>query len=268
MQSINIYCKSYWKDLDRATVLANSVAANNKDAIPFYISVPKDDLSLFKSKIGERAIIVSDEEIYSHRLQESWVSQQIVKSNFWKLGTCQNYCMIDSDSYFIRPFYVNDFIVEGTDDAPYTVMHEQKDLFSWTSNKSQLLGFDPMEAFRECRKQVMDVFDRKGRYYDFGPGPIIWSSKVWRSLEEKYTYPNGLKFSDLIKLVQSEFSWYGEWLLTDKTIPIYPIEPMFKFFHYPQQYVDAKNQGYTEQNWSQVYMGITMQSNWGAPLKY
>ncbi len=37
-----------------------------------------------------------------------WESQQIVKSSFWKLNVCENYLMIDSDSYFIK-----DFGVEG-----------------------------------------------------------------------------------------------------------------------------------------------------------
>jgi hypothetical protein len=35
-----------------------------------------------------------------------------------------------------------------------------------------------------------------------------------------------------------------------------------------QQYIDFKNQGYTENNFKQNYLGIVMQSNWNAPLKY
>ena len=41
-----------------------------------------------------------------------------------------------------------------------------------------------------------------------------------------------------------------------------------KIFHYPQQYHEAKQKGYTEQDYSKNYLGIIMQSNWGAPLKY
>lgn len=268
MKSVVIYCKSYIGDLDRAFVLASSISKYNADNIPFYVSVPNRDVSLFKQKLGNLATIINDEEIYQPNQSEGWLNQQIIKSSFWKLKLCENYVMIDSDSYFIKPFNINDFIVEGTDNVPYTVMHEQKDLFYWTANKKKMLGFDPMESFKECRQSIMDIFERKGRYYDFGPSPTIWSKKVWQSLEETYLIPNNIKFEDAIKTVKSEFAWYGEWLLTDKTISIFPIEPLFKVFHYPEQYIDAKNQNYSEEDLSKVYMGIVMQSNWGSPLKY
>lgn len=269
MKNIVLYCKSYRGDVSRAKVLLDSVFKFNNDNIPFYISVPKSDVDIFKHSLGTTGyFLVEDETIYDHSQAESWTTQQIVKSSFWKLGISTNYVMIDSDSYFIRPFYVRDFILEGTEDTPYTVMHEQKDLFNWTCNKSSLLGFDPYGSFKECRQKVMNVFDRKGRYYDFGPGPIIWSNKVWKSLEDVYLVPNGLKLEDLIKTVPSEFSWYGEWLLTSGAIPIHPIEPMFKFFHYKQQYEEFKRLGYKEEDYSQQYLGLVMQSNWGAPLRY
>ena len=147
-------------------------------------------------------------------------------------------------------------------------MHEQKDLFSWTAKNKSLLGFDPQISFAECRQPIMDLFDRKGRLYDFGPVPVIWSSKVWQSLEEQYIKPNGLTFESLINTVSSEFSWYGEWLLTEKPIELWPIEPMFKVFHYKQEYEQFKSIGYTENDWAQNYLGIVMQSSSGLPQKY
>jgi len=269
MKSIVIYCKSYIRDLERATSLAESVAKYNVENIPLYISVPSSDFSIFNDRLKGLAIIIRDEDIHNVNVNENgWVNQQIIKSSFWKTGICENYLMIDSDSYFIRPFYVNDFIVDGSDNIPYTVMHEQKDLFSWTANKKKILGFDPIESFKDCRSNIMSLFDRKGRFYDFGPSPVVWNSKVWKSLEENYLNPSNITFSQAITSIKSEFAWYGEWLLTDKTIPIYPIEPLFKVFHYMPQYIDFKNQNYTEQDFSKNYMGIVMQSNWGAPLKY
>jgi hypothetical protein len=269
MKNIVLYCKSYRGDLHRAKVLLESVIKYNADSIPFYISVPKADTSIFKNELGTSGyVLIEDESIIVHNQGENWNTQQIVKSSFWKLGISENYVCIDSDCYAIRPFYIKDFIVEGTEDTPYTVMHEQKDLFIWTCNKSSQLGFDPYESFKECRQKVMDIFDRKGRYYDFGPGPIIWSSKVWKSLEDNYLVPNNLTFTDLIKTVPSEFTWSGEWLLTDKTIPLHPCEPLGKFFHYKQQYEEYKRLGYKEEDFAQQYIFLTLQSNWGAPLKY
>lgn len=265
MNELVLYCKSYRNDVERVRTLLESVVKHNKSAIPFYISVPAEDVELFRNALGTSDYtLVTDDEICG-RFAQSWISQQIVKASFWKLGTCKNYVMIDSDSYFIRDFTVEDFMIEG---VPYTVMHEQKDLFHWTVKNIQTLGFDPQKSFGECRLATMGLFDRKGRLYDFGPSPVIWSSEVWKSLEEKYIKPNDLTLEKAICSIASEFTWYGEWLLVDKTIPIWPVEPIFKVFHYLPQYQEYKNNGYTEEHWSRNYLGLVMQSSSGLPMKY
>lgn len=262
MEKVVLYCKSFRRDFDRVRVLLESIKKYNTDKIPFYISVPKNDYALFSQLEG--ASIVLDEDILS--LSNNWVAQQIIKSNFWKLGVADNYVCLDSDSYFIRSFGIKDFMFD--DNTPYTVMHEQKELFSWSVAKVKELGFDPKEGFTNDRQKVMNLFGRDSRLYDFGPSPIIWSSKVWRSLEEGYMLPNKLSFPDLIKYTPSEFSWYGEALLAFKAIDIYPVEPLFKVFHYPQQYMEYKQQNITEEMIAQNYMGIIMQSNFNGPIKY
>lgn len=267
MDDIVLYCKSYSKDVHRTKVLLDSIKWHNKKRIPFFISVPKEDVLLFKSVLGtDGYVLISDEEIMHESLYQSWKNQQIVKMMFWKLGISTNYVVLDSDSYFIRDFNVSDFIHH--DDTPYTVIHEQKDLFSWTSKHVEELGFDPIKSFCECRYPIMEIFNRDGRLYDFGPVPVIWSSKVWKTMEEEYIKPNGLTFQSLINTISSEFSWYGEWLLTRKPIELWPIEPIFKVFHYMPQYNEFKQMGYTEKQWSRNYLGIVMQSSSGLPIKY
>lgn len=262
MEKIVLYCKSFNRDFERVKVLFESIKKHNIDNIPFYISVPKNDYNLFFQLEG--ANIVLDEDIFF--ISSSWIAQQIIKSNFWKLNTSENYVCLDSDSYFIRPFKVSDFMFD--ENTPYTVIHEQKELFSWSVTKTKELGFDPKEGFINDRQKIMDLFERKGRHYDFGPSPIIWSSKVWKSLEEQYMIPNKLTFPNLIEYSPSEFSWYGEALLAFKAIEIYPVEPLFKVFHYPQQYIEYKQQNITEEMIAQNYMGVIMQSNFNSPLKY
>ena len=78
----------------------------------------------------------------------------------------------------------------------------------------------------------------------------------------------GKPFEGLINTISSEFSWYGESLLNFQAIPIYPIEPLFKVFHYSQQAIEYKQNNITEQMIAQNYMGIIMQSNYNAPIKY
>jgi len=259
------YCESFRRDIERVKVLAASFAKYNTDKLPFVIGVPKSDMQLFQDAVGYTAEIIDDETIFKSNLP-GWVHQQVVKASFWKVRECDAYMMLDSDCYFIKPFGLSDFMHESG--VPYTVIHEQKDLFDWSCNKSKALGFDPQESFAECRNKVMELFGRTGKLYDFGPAPAIWSSKVWKSLEDDYLTPNGLTLADAIKEVPSEYTWYGEWLLTNQTIPLWPIEPLFKHFHYPQQYTECKRDGYTEADFSKIWYGVVMQSNWGAPLKY
>jgi len=269
MNPVVILCKSFNKDVNRAKILFESIQKFNEDKIPFYISVPSEDVCLFKNTLGtENYTLLTDEEIMNKKLEQSWVTQQIIKSSFWKMKVCHNYVMVDSDSYFIKNFYTKDFIVDKENNTPYTVIHEQKDLFSWTAKNVDVLGFDPQISFAECRTPIMELFGRQGRLYDFGPGPVIWSSLVWKSLEEKYIIPNNLQFENLIRSISGEFGWYGEWLLTDKTIPLWPIEPFFRFCYYYQWYAEKKQMGYTENHWSKNYIGIVMQSSAGLPEKY
>lgn len=265
MDTLALYCKSYHQDVQRVKVLLDSIIRFNKDRIPFYISVPKEDIKLFQNTLStDGHTLIEDELIIS--LNQSWRNQQIVKSRFWTLDKSANYVMLDSDSYFIRNFYEKDFIHHGT--TPYTVMHEQKDLFSWIAKNHSVLGFDPQSSFAEAREPIQTLFDRVGRLYDFGPSPVVWSNEVWNTLEQEYIKANDLTFEGLINTVASEFSWYGEWLLVRKPIEIWPIEPIFKVFHFMPQYIEYKQLGYTEEHWARNYLGVCMQSSSGLPLKY
>ena len=268
-----LYCKSFSGDIQRCKILFDSIQKYNKDKIPLYISVPKEDVQLFKNILGTSGYeLITDEALLGENLAQSWKTQQIFKMVFWKAIPTENYVVIDSDSYFIRDFYLKDFLVNyktPLDDAvPYTVMHEQKDLFQWTAKYQDVLGWDPQISFAECRTPIQELFDRKGRLYDFGPVPVVWSSKVWKSLEEEYIKPNNLTFEGLINTISSEFTWYGEWLLIKKPIELWPIEPMFKVFHYKLEYEQLKAQGYTENHWAKNYLGLVMQSSSGLPIKY
>jgi hypothetical protein len=265
MNKIVLYTKTYRRDLERIKYLTQTIKIHNKDNISFYISFPKEDEQLFRNNIDTDYVkFVFDEDIINVPFQ-NWHTQQIVKSSFWKLGLCENYVMIDSDSYFIKDFYISDFMYD--ENTPYTVMHEQRDLFEWSSKYIDLIGHNPKIGFEADRKKVMETFDRLGRYYDFGPSPTIWSAKVWESLEIVLAKTNK-SFVELITYVPSEFSWYGEFLLSNKIIDIVPIGPLFKVFHYKSQYDYYKQLGYTENNFSENYLGIVLQSNFSQTIKY
>jgi hypothetical protein len=252
---IVLYCKSYGPDVHRAKDLLESINKYNSDNIPFYISVPTADIDLFKRELGEsNYTLLKDEDIDSSN--EGWKGQQIVKSQFWKLGLCENYVCIDSDCIFIKDFKVSDFMFDN--ETPYTVCHEYKSFFEFMQKYP--LNFDPYESFAKERKQIMELFGRGGAIYDFGPGPTIWSAKVWKSLEDNYISTNNLKFSDLIEANGSEFTWYGEWLLHSQAIRLIPKGPLFKNYHYPHQFEYDKYTNYTTDKISKLYLGIGLQS--------
>lgn len=264
MKDIVLYCKTFARDLNRVINLLDSIEKFNMDNIPVYISIPKDQINYF-APILDRVNLLFDEDVYTGNAP-GWKQQQIVKASFWKSHIANNYVCLDSDSYFIRPFYKKDFMYDNI--TPYTVIHEQKELFSWSVGRTSIIGFDPKTSFINDKQIIMNIFGRQGKYYDFGPVPTIWSSKVWRDLENNYLKPNNLTFEHAIEYCPSEFSWYGEALLEFKSIPIYPSEPLFKVFHYLPQYIEYKKQGITEEMIAQNYLGIVMQSNFNANLKY
>ncbi len=261
---IILFCKSYHHDVDRAKILFDSIQQHNKDHIPFYISIPKQDLELFQSKLGTDGwIAIFDEDLTELISNQSHFTQQLFKMEFYKTNIAKYYFTMDSDMYFIRDFYKTDFIAEN--DIPYFTIHECKELMelSWVIKGSNVL----MEWFNAERRPVMELFGRSGKTYDYSGSAILYISDVFKGLYESYCQPNNLTFLDLLSSCGSENTWYGEFALYSD-LKFYPTGPMFKTFHYPEQYTISKQLGITEEMLSENYLGITMQSNWGAPLKY
>lgn len=253
MSKLVLYCKSYDKDVYRAKNLLDSINKFNTDDIPFYISCPSKDINLFKEVLGD-VNIIADETIDTDN--SGWKGQQIVKSQFWKLGLCENYVCIDSDCFFIKPFSISDFMFDN--ETPYTICHEYKHFFEFLDKHP--LSFDPYESFINERLHIMNLFGRAGAVYDFGPGPTIWSAKVWKDLEEVYLKPNNLTFANLIEANGSEFTWYGEWLLHSQAIRLIPKGPLFKNYHYVHQYEYDKQYHYNISKIAKLYLGIGLQS--------
>lgn len=273
MKDIVLYCKSYHRDVQRAKRLAESVRHFNPGNLPFYLSCPSDDLPLFRDIVGNEGVtFLADEEIVAENssLNQSdlfalpgGLSQQIVKSEFWRLGICENYLCIDSDAYFIRNFNKEDFLAPGG--IPYTVMNESLELrlFGALHQHSRIAR----NRDAEC-KVIMEIFGRTGRQYDFGPLPVVWSRRVWADLAEIFLEPRGMNFLEAIKLFPSEMRWYGEALLKFKSIELWPVETLFRCYHYEEQFRDAKKSGETDKALSQIYLGVCVQSNWDSELAY
>lgn len=264
---IAIFCKSYEKDMLRAARMAESVRRFNVDNIPLYISVPLPDLPLFKEHFAEIPCqFITDEEVIAKSIQAygalpknfpSDLLQQLIKLEFWRMDYCENYLWIDSDSYFIKPFRVTDFFYDEV--IPYTVRHTSRDLFDFANRTGNT---KIINDFITMAKRFRKLFNTPGPLYNFGCSPLIWSCKVLESLYRDYLKPDNRTLFDLLQEYNCEMQLYGEYLLFSNVIPIIPIEPLFKVYHYAEQFFEAQMNGESEFSLAGTYYGVVLQSNW------
>jgi hypothetical protein len=267
MTRFALYCKSYSTDLRRVVRLAASIQRFNQRHIPFYISVPQAECTLFAEHLANYDVhILNDEDILraSPRIALEQVqamkgsaAQQVVKSEFWRLNLCDTYLCLDSDAVFIRPFDITDFVT--ADGTPYTMLDEAHDLLEAALRKRQ----DRIAtAFASEARIVQDLFCRKGRAYSFGPFPLVWHRAVWESLDQRYLQPRGMSFADAIAQTPIESRWYGEALLAYKAVPLLPCQALFKVYHYAWQYDQDRREKIGIEELAQLYCGVIYQSAW------
>lgn len=267
MKDFVLYCKSYSRDFLRLKRLLESINQFNIDHIDFYISTPRSDKDLLEKFLGKDGYIwVADEDVVAanphtdfakYQAMPGGLSQQIIKSEFWRLRYAENYLCLDSDCLFIRNFYKSDFL--SNNGVPYTVLHQNKELFQLAIDR----GYEKVERdLRIEAERAKEVFDRNGPNFYCAPAPFIWSAKVWQSLETQYLEPQGISLWDFISPELPETLIYGETLLKYRAIPLIAIEPLFRTYHYDWQYFLAKRLGETKAKVAQNYLGIIYQSAW------
>ena len=269
-----LYCKSYRRDLLRVKRLLESLRQHNIQSIPFYISTPEADKAVLFELLGEESYFywLSDESIVKanprapagiEKTRSAGIAQQVIKSEFWRLGIAENYLCIDSDSVFIRDFTKADFM--ASDGIPYTVLHQNKELFQMASNRGHL------RVECELRKEseiVKALFGRDGPNYYCAPAPFIWSAQVWNSLDIQYLQPKGMTLWDLITPDHPESLVYGEALLKFQAIPVRAIEPLFRIYHYDWHFYLSRRLGETQDKLKQNFLGLIYQSSWESELDY
>ena len=271
MKDFVLYCKSYSRDFLRLKRLLESVNQFNVDRIDFYISTPTVDKALLEQVLGMNDYIwVADEDIVTanprsdfakYQAMPGGLSQQIIKSEFWRLGFAENYLCLDSDCIFIRKFYKSDFL--SNDGVPYTVLHQNKELFQIAINR----GREMVERdLRVEAERVKTLFNRQGPNFYCAPAPFIWSAKVWQSLDSEYLEPKGMSLWEFISPKHPETLIYGEALMRYRAVPLIAIEPLFRVYHYDWQYFLMKRLGESKAKLTQNYLGIIYQSAWESEL--
>jgi hypothetical protein len=272
MEPIVIFCCSFARDLLRARRMAESVARHNRDALALYVSAPREDVALFRRTLGSLANVIDRDAIVAANPRMDMAklyalpgikTQQVIKSDFWRLGLAENTLVLDSDCKFIRDFSRGDFLAEAS--VPFTVMHDGRDVLEFTARHGPRRV---REEFLECRVPVMRELGREGEVHDYGYAPYIWSRHVWSDLAEKYLAPRGETLAEAIDRAPSEFTWYGEALLRFRSIPLHRRGEYFRFYHYEHQYWADRRRGVTEEALAADWLGVVYQSNWETSTRY
>jgi hypothetical protein len=268
-----LYCKSYSVDVFRAKRLAVSIQKFNVDNIAFVVSCPTADKALFDRELeGFDLTIVCDEDIIKsnprHSIEQinaipGHISQQIVKSEFWRLGLSRAYLCLDSDCQFIRPFRQHEFI--SPDGNPYTIMDEARELLMPAIAADKIKVLDNL--LREAAEIQLEI-KRAGKVYNFGPNCPVWDARVWQSLEENLLNPRNISFAELIVKFPNEMRWYGESVLQYGAIRLLPSQPFFKMYHYAWQLKIDRKLGINESMLSRLYCGVVYQSAWERQLDW
>ncbi len=271
--TVVLYCKSYRTDLKRTCRLAQSIVNFNTEKIPFYVSTPREDFDLFREHlsglnvnlIDDDSIIRANPGIDAQKLARlpGGQSQQIIKSEFWRLGLSDSYVCLDSDSFFIRPFDKREFL--SADGTPFTIINEGHDLLDLSLRTGNTSVID--DFFRES-ESFKKIFERIGPSYSYGPNPLIWHRAVWESLEKNFLAKRGISFLEATLMNALDANWYGEALLKYKAIPIIPRESLFKVYHYAWQLdLDRKNRVTTDEL-TKLYCGVIHQSAWDRQMDW
>ena len=274
MKDIVLYCKSYRRDFLRLKRLLESINRYNVDHIPFYISTPEDQYPDLIAVLGESSGYqwVSDESIIAsnpmvsagiEKTRSGGLSQQAIKSEFWRLGLAENYVCLDSDCVFIIEFHQSDFL--APDGNPYTVIYQNKEFFQLAINR----GHSKVVAnLRKEGDRVKSLFSRVGPNYYCPCPPFIWSAKVWRSLDIQHLKPKGISFWDISSDEHPETLLYLEALLNYHAIPLHPIDQLFRIYYYDWQYYLLRRMGESEDKLKANYLGVIYQSNWDSGMDF
>lgn len=266
MNKLVLFCKSYSKDLMRAKRMVESTLRFNNDNIPLYMSVPSAEIELFKTTFQNLPChFVTDEEILNScykiygplpKLFPSHLLQQLIKLEFWRLKKCHHYLWIDSDSYFLKPFYTKNFF--HNENTPLLVMHQARELREFSLKHDPRIG----EKLDSRIKAIQQLFGRKGEPFYFGDPPLIWSSSILETMSSGFLKSREMTIYELLYRYPCEMQLYGEFALASQLQTIVPTEPFFKVFHYAEQFFESQRKGECEESLAGKYLGVVMQSNW------
>lgn len=235
----------------------------NKESIQLFISVPASEEMKFRSFTRYRNVTLLTDESYAKDslvaqgywgLSMGYINQEICKLSFWTTGLCSNYLCVDSDTIFVRDFFIYDFMYD--DSTPYSVLFSDKDLY--TEKHYREFGVWRKSQIAKIFSAVENADPRQLTCH----GLTVLNSAVLRDFKLKYMEKNNMSYGDLLEISPYEFSWYNAWLQKSNVIPVVGVEPFFKTFHMRIDYIASRFKLIRVEDIATQYVGIVLNSNW------
>ncbi|MDA8291044.1 MAG: DUF6492 family protein [Actinomycetota bacterium] len=260
-RDLAIFVKTYAPDRALVARLLASAERFNRDAVPIVVAVPDEERSSF-ARIGERpgVRIVAESQlgapVVTAKVREfdvGYIQQQVVKLCVHRLGLARNYFVLDSDSFFIRPFSVSDFL-DG-EGRPFTVLVQDKDL-------ATLPGYAGFATIRDPLVTVIaDYLGLPAQPRSTSHNNTVLSSAVLSSFES-WREARGLSLVDLMEIAPLEYSWYNFYLQRHHPELVVPVEPLVRMIHTRAEFRSLVRQGVTVETLARSYIGVCINSGW------
>lgn len=280
--SFGLFCKSFAPDVERFGHLFRSFVRFASDDIPFVLSVPETDRSLFEERYSHpRLTVVTDEELCGEHAV-GWPGQQLVKMAFGWSGHLDAWLVVDSDFIFIRPFDRSEFfqgdkiaLVMAT--AYHTWEHGRAELLSHLEHPLAPLPLPttPRERVRlnnplsrlwdwyaepdldQRRDNIQRWFRPKQQKIFFLPGPV-WTKDSLCSLRDWLASEQKMDVKMLLKRSPWEAAWVGEWEIYRGAPGRFLRQPFFVHFATAEGVRAAKLAGLSTEKLATRYLGIAL----------
>lgn len=262
MDNFCFMIKSYDLDFDYCQRLVESINKFNYDKIHTYIVVEGIYEKQFQQLANSEISIICLEEIPEKFVETGfdgisagYINQEIAKLSFWKLKLVRNYLCLDSDSEFVRTFYLNDFMFD--DKTPYSFLTEDRQL------QSDSTYYEEFWKVRELKlRKILHEIDFSPKFLETCHNSQVFSSLVLEDFEHLFLMVKNYSIIDILRISPYEFSWYNFWL--QKRFPdlIHKREPCFLMIHTEGMELALRIQELDETDISRGYIGLILNSNY------
>lgn len=211
--SFALVTPSYVRDFNVCRLLTESVERHVSADIKHYLIVPREDYPLFKELESERTVIKFQEDflprwILPFRIATNWyislrslpirgwIRQQLVKLAIGEMLPEDTFLIVDSDTFFVKPFSPHDFIRNGKVSFYCEPLENKLEMqANWQISSAKMLGISDFSS-------TSDIY----------VAPFIfWNKRVLQQMFERMTQVNRKSWQQVLckPLRISEYTLYG-----------------------------------------------------------